>query len=52
MLGQEALSAARAQGVVKREGGGDFDLCVICAEDFMTLSGGQFRSVVRYRCKG
>ena len=62
-LGHEALIAAAAAAAeserskaATREGGdrGDskpFDLCVICAEDFMMIRGIDFRSVSRSLCK-
>mmetsp|Transcript_35867 Transcript_35867/g.57827 ORF Transcript_35867/g.57827 Transcript_35867/m.57827 type:complete len:213 (+) Transcript_35867:37-675(+) len=49
LLGREALSAA--QDLFATTSGGHSDICIICAEDFMNISGVSFRSVARGRCK-
>lgn len=48
-LGREAWLAAQAEETLRGGGGagGACKLCVICAEDFMTIKGNQFRTISR-----
>lgn len=49
-LGLEALAAAHHLSAEGCGGVGD-DFCVVCAEDFMTLGGNNFRQVLRGRSR-
>ena len=49
-LGLEALAAAHHLSADGCGGVGD-DFCVVCAEDFMTLGGNNFRQVLRSRSR-